>query len=231
MKIAPPISPIAVDQCMFGLGGVGHWAYDIAGRSNVASVAEIREVKLEVINDDVYQLGSRTKRGDVWVDVGSHVGLFSIAAMMAGADVSTMYDMDGEMAWCAEYNAHQFVRQQLVRDYRQRVRPVAFAERVSGHEQLVEAGMLTKTIWDKIATRSCLKLDIQGGEADVLGGIGATALTEAFDFMVLEWHDIPTAPAFLAHLEDSGWRIDGYAGGHTDVLLDTETCIVWASNG
>lgn len=227
-EIAIPSSKITTDQMNRTFSGRDHFTFDVAHKSG--GLSEMYEVFGEVIDGDIYNLNFYTREGDVWVDAGCHVGLFSIAAMMAGADVSVMIDTDNDMAWCAEYNARSFMRQQLVRgDYkRRRLMPTSVVETVSSAGQLVHAGMLAREHWGGLK-RSCLKMDIQGAEADVFGeGIGD--LSTAFDVMVMEWHRPDLIDSMMHRLETNGWRVVRMLTHH-DVLLGISTYIVWAHSG
>ena len=229
-EIATPASTITVDQMNRTFLGRDTFEFDVAHHGDKELRAETFDVFGEVIDGDIYCLQHDTREGDVWVDAGCHVGLFSIAAMMAGADVSVMIDENNDSAWCAEYNARQFMRQQLIRGdhQRRRIMPTAVVERITGAEQLVQAGMLAREHWTGME-RSCLKLDIQGGEVDVFGD-GVRDLSTAFDFMVLEWHLPELIETMVHRLEHNGWKVGRYANA-TDILLGTETHIVWAHSG
>lgn len=227
-QIRTPLSIITTEQMNRGFLGRDHFTFDVAHRSG--GLSEMYEVFEEVIDDDIYNLQHDTKMGDVWVDAGCHVGLFSIAAMMAGADVSVMIDAENDISWCAEYNARQFMRQQLIRaeHQRRRLMPTAVVETIASAEQLVQAGMLAREHWGGLK-RSCLKLDIQGAEADVFGD-GVRDLSTAFDFMVLEWHRPQLIDTMVHRLEHNGWKVTRVVTHH-DILLSTETHIVWAHSG
>lgn len=217
----------------------GHWLadmgidepffYDISFKEG--GELELDDIMDELIHDDAYHLGRETREGDVWVDAGCHVGMFSIAAMMAGADVSVMIDMDPEIAWYGGLNASSFFHQQIIRsDYgRKRIAPTAFAEEITSAETLVEASRLTGMHLDGQG-RTCLKLDIQGAETSVFANGGMSDLAAAYDLMVLEWHDVGNSVAMMEGLEESGWTITAY-DSHTDVLLNTDTRIVWVTSG
>lgn len=204
------------------------FTYDVVLRKGIEHELDHDEILDEILRDDTYRLGAFGRQGDVWVDAGSHIGTFAIAAMMHGYDVSVMVDMDPTMAWCAEVNARGFLMQQVIREARRRVRPIGWVEELSDAHSLAEMGMQTKEVWSDRSRRSCLKLDVQGAERQILAGGGATVLSEAFDALVMEWHhELPEA---LGLLESGGWRIE-HVKGHTDVLLNTDTRIVWAVSG
>lgn len=222
-EIAAPARTIETTQIDNGFDGRDHFVFDVACTDR----PEVYDVLGEVVHGDIYDLQRVTRPGDVWVDAGCHVGLFSIAAMMAGADVSVMIDMENDMAWCAEYNARQFMRQQLIRGDHQtrRLMPTAVVERLTDVDQLVRAGMLAREHWDGLE-RSCLKLDVQGAERDMLREGGWAKLASAFDIVVMEWH-YPVVPY---QMEYEGWRVSRQIAHH-DVLLRTDTHIVWAHSG
>ncbi len=221
------MSKMSTGQSNVWVGGNGWW-YDITHPAGVE--AELADVIKEVLAEDTYGLASATEEGDVWVDAGCHVGLFSIAAMMCGADVCSMIDMDAEMAWSAEANARRYFYQQVVRSdmSRSRLSPIGFADEISSSCQLIEHAMLAKEHWSGIK-RACLKLDIQGAEASVFAD-GFSDLSEAFDVMVMEWHRPEMMESMTHRMEHNGWSIDGISS-HTDVLLNTNTHIVWAHSG
>lgn len=224
-EVATPSSIISTEQMNRSFLGRDHFTFDVAHR--MGGLSEMYEVFGEVIDDDIYNLQHDTREGDVWVDAGCHVGLFSIAALMAGADVSVMIDMDNDSAWCADYNVIQYLRQEIIRGeyHRRRILPTAFVEHISSVDHLMQAGMLTREQWEGME-RSCLKLDIQGTERELLVGGGWGRLAEAFDFMVMEWH-YPVVPY---DMEYEGWRVVRHVT-HKDILLSTDTHIVWAQSG
>ena len=82
--------------------GVSSWktsafTYDIAYPERVVSIEEIEDIINEVMIDDVYRLQKNTQPSDIWIDVGSHVGFFSIAAMQAGARVYMAIEADPDI--------------------------------------------------------------------------------------------------------------------------------------
>lgn len=212
---------------------VGWWTgmeedflYDLTSRADYESQKELEAIIDEVIGKDVYRLETFTQPGDVWVDAGCHVGIFSIAAMMHGADVSVMLDADNSVAWMAELNARGFlsqvVRRQIGKGH-QRIRPSAFNYKVGSPVELVECGMMTPENWP--GRRSCLKMDVQGAEVMVLALGGGDVLADGFDRLVMEWHR-PDAHDVDTMLGDR-WQVTGVQA-HTDALLGTQTYIVWA---
>ncbi|OPZ65615.1 MAG: hypothetical protein BWY85_00436 [Firmicutes bacterium ADurb.Bin506] len=228
--LTAPEEALAVSQSRNWLGGGLGWIYDVAMPSGHDMMLEYDGIVDELLLHDIYNLANFTEHGDVWVDAGSHVGMFSIAALMAGADVAAMIDMDETMAWCADANARAFLMQQLVRDYRPRIRPVAFKETIGSHVSLVEAGMQVREVWRDFGKRSCLKLDIQGAEQLVLALNGPEQLAEAFDRLVMEWHFPEDINWLTSALEKGGWKVDAVKQ-HEDILLRTTTHIVWATTG
>lgn len=228
--LTAPNEALAVSQSRNWLGGSLGWIYDVAMPSGSDMMLEYDGIVDELLLHDIYNLQNFTEQGDVWVDAGCHVGMFAIAAMMAGADVSVMYDMDPTMAWCAEANARSFLMQQLIRDYRPRIRTVAVAERLDRPDALVAAGMQTQGVWRDFGKRACLKLDIQGAEQAILALDGPKKLATAYDQLVLEWH-FPDDLLWLTEaLERGGWQVDAVKQ-HEDILLRTNTHIVWATTG
>lgn len=223
--LAAPSNPLVTSQSTHGFNGRDHWSYDLTHPEGAEG--ELWEIVGELLHADIYELQKLTRKGDVWVDAGSHVGLFSIAAMMAGADVSVMYDMDPTAAWCASANVRSFLMQQIVREYRPRIRTVAVQKEIKNPDELVGAGMQTKEVWDAGWDRVCLKLDIQGAEQLVLALDGPRKLAEAFDVLVFEWHFPEDLPWVSEALERGGWNITAVKQ-HEDVLLNTTTYIVWA---
>jgi hypothetical protein len=212
-----------------GSAQITPFTYDMTIRAGLDASLEHDEILDELLRDDVYALLTMGQPGDVWIDAGCHAGTFSIAAMMHGYDVAVMVDMDEAMAWCAEVNARAFLYQQVVREDRKRVRPVGWVEEITSAGPLVEMGMLTRDLWEDRARRSCLKLDVQGAEVVIFADGGLRELATAFDLMVFEWHDTEVFDLFVA-MDDAGWRIVR-SKTHTDVLLNTDTRIVWAVSG
>lgn len=212
-------------------GRESEFVYDLTRRAGMNAELETDDVIEELLGGDVYDLRMFTEEGDVWVDAGCHVGLFSIAAMMAGADVSVMFDVDPALAFCAEANARSFLTQQLIRsDYtRERIRPTGYAEEIRGPGLLVGAGMQTREVWEKHIKRSCLKMDIQGSEEATLLLGGSRELAAAFDAMVLEWH-YEDLDYLYSLLTQGGWKVTG-SDPHCDVLTSIDTQIVWAVSG
>lgn len=214
----------------FGVHAGGHdFTYDLTHRASYEAEVERNDIIAEIISGDVYHLSTFTKPGDVWVDAGCHLGIFSIAAMMHGADVSVMLDMDSSAAWMAELNARHFLTQIVRRhlsdenDRQPRIRPTAFNCKVGSPYELVECGMLAEENWP--GRRSCIKLDVQGAEMEVLALGGGEILADGFDRLVMEWHS-PDIHEIDGMLGDR-WQITGMKA-HMDTLLHTNTHIVWA---
>jgi len=240
MRGAPPVIAFAepedlqVIQSHTFLEGISYpfdrpFSYDIAMPSDEDGEmhAEVNDITSELIEDDVYRL-TKTGPGDIWVDAGSHVGLFSMAVMMAGAEVAALIDMDGELAWCAWQNVSA-MRLQLQRRGVQRqngVVPQVAAEEIRAADFLVSAAMMAPKTWEGFK-RACLKLDIQGAERAVFDDGGAAKLAEAYDYMVVEWHYDDDISAML---EAAGWEVHAVAS-HVDVLLNKPTHIFWATSG
>ena len=189
---------------------------------------EVGDIISELVENDVYDLFHTTRRGDVWVDAGSHVGLFSMYAMLYEAEVAAAIDMDGELAWCAWQNMSA-LRLQLQRRNvlpQPGIVPQVATQRVSSADFLIDAAMLIPNDWEG-RERTCLKMDIQGSERDVLVDGGAAKLAEAYDLLVMEWHHEEDPSALL---EEGGWQITRMRS-HVDVLLNCPTRIVWATTG
>lgn len=204
------------------------FAFDLTHRHANHHRQERDDILGEVLIDDVYQLRAFTQPGDVWVDAGCHLGIFSMAAMMHGADVSVMLDMDTSIAWMAEMNARAFLMQLSRRQVglkTKHIQPSAFAYKVASPHELVECGMLAEESW--VGRRSCLKLDVQGAEMMVLTMGGGDVLAEGFDRLVMEWHSCSVGE--LDAMLGEKWRIIGM-NAHTDALLKTSTYIVWAES-
>lgn len=191
---------------------------------------EIQDVIAEVIEEDIYLLSRFSSGKDVWVDAGSHVGLFSIAAIQSGAEVSCIIDMDSRLAFCALSNINSFHRQlDARRPFTPKpIEPFVIIEKIEGADILVEASMLPARAWGG-GRRSCLKLDVQGSEADIFDGSGLSDLAAAYDLIVLEWHQ-PSAEHLLPVMESSGWKVERVQS-HEDVLLGCKTSIIWATSG
>lgn len=228
MTLAAPAVTIETEQCNHHLNRYEDWWFDIAHPSG--KYIEVTEVTHELLVEDAYMLSHISGQGDVWVDAGCHVGLFSIAALQAGADVAAMYDMDPTMAWCAEANVRSYLMQQLVREYRPRIRPVAFNKQIDRPDVLIDAAMQTKETWAHGYERVCLKLDVQGAEQTILALDGPRRLAEAYDSLVLEWHFPDDLPWLTEALERGGWAISAVKT-HQDVLVNGMTHIVWATSG
>jgi hypothetical protein len=201
--------------------------YDVAIPDYDEMHNEVYDIANEIFVEDVYRLANGS-RGDVWVDAGGHVGLFSIAAMMAGAEIAAMIDMDGELAWCSRQNVIsarlQLQRRAVLRDHG--ITPCIVAEQVVSSDLLVDVAMLVSESL-RHQVRLCLKIDIQGAERGVLEDGGAAKLADAFDYMVMEWHH-EDDPSWL--LEGGGWSINAMHS-HVDTLLNSPTRIVFATSG
>lgn len=191
---------------------------------------DVEQVTNEVLVDDIYRLGFYCKPGDVWVDAGSHTGLFSIGVIQAGGDVACMIDEDRVRAWCSWNNVVAFQRQLMRRNYTNSVPivPAVLNESIVTAERLVEASMLPFNAWrDK--KRTCLKLDIQGSERQFLTKDGLWLLAGVYDFMVFEWHYSDTAE-LLSMMDAVEWDVCRVQR-HTDVLSGELSCIIWAYCG
>lgn len=188
---------------------------------------EVLEIKEEIFSEDAYGLSILSGPGDIWTDIGCHVGLFSLAAITVGAEVSAVVDMDIEAARCAAWNIEQYRQRIDVRGlYGSRMPTAVFSGEINRHDELVEMSMLTKEMWEEGRNRACLKMDIQGAETSVFDKGGAIALAEAFDVMVFEWHYDRDIAWFL---EQNMWNIDRMHR-HEDALLKTQTKIFWATS-
>lgn len=202
--------------------------YDIAYPEKVVSSSEIEDIISEVMVDDVYRLQKITQPGDVWVDVGSHVGLFSIAAMQAGARVHAAIEADADIAPCARYNTAMFKGQSVARKLMNHrvVDPFVIYERIVQARQLLDFNI---NVFHDDVRRKCLKIDIQGSEIEVFNSDDASKIAEQYDLLVLEYHDdIPYNISVL--LEDNGWNITGISA-HRDTLMNIPTNLVWAKSG
>lgn len=231
MTIARPASGVIVDQWAVGVEAWGKgFIYDVASPADALFALEIDGVVGELMLDDIYSLTTITKPGDVWIDAGAHVGLFSIAAMQAGSEVTGIIDMDADLAWCAWRNVTAFRHQMELRGMLPSpgIVPVVLDEEIKTAQRLVDASMLPAPIWME-KRRSCLKLDVQGAEASIFDGSGLADLAEAFDLIVFEWHQ-PDTEHLLPVMENAGWQIDRVRS-HTDVLLNCPTSIIWATSG
>lgn len=231
MTIVRPASGVIVEQWAVGVETWGKgFIYDIASPTDASFALEIDGVVDELMLDDIYSLNTITKPGDVWVDAGAHVGLFSIAAMQAGAEVAGIIDMDADLAWCAWRNVTAFRHQMELRGLLPSpgIVPAVLDEEIRSAQRLIDASMLPAPVWTS-KQRSCLKLDVQGAEAAIFDGSGLADLAEAYDLIVFEWHHEST-DHLLPIMEASGWQIDRVRS-HTDVLLDCPTRIVWATSG
>lgn len=216
--------------------GVASWCesnkfvYDVAYPSSVDS-NEIADVMGEVFTDDAYRLQSITHHGDVWVDIGCHVGLFSIAAIQAGAHVGVMVDMDAERLVLADSNVRLFRDQSIARRL-QSVwcsYPHASVEEISNVDQLVSLAAECGTDYFPDKTRTCLKLDIQGYEKTIFSDINIKNLSKHYQMMVFEYH-FEDLDDMALNLERAGWSIEKIKR-HNDVLLGIDTYLVWAVSG
>jgi FkbM family methyltransferase len=213
--------------------GVSSWktsafTYDIAYPERVVSIEEIEDIINEVMIDDVYRLQKNTQPSDIWIDVGSHVGFFSIAAMQAGARVYMAIEADPDIAACTRYNTVMFKGQSVARGmmHNHVVDPFVYNDRVVSAEQLLDFNI--DRFHDEVG-RKCLKLDIQHSENDVFNSDDAYKLAEQYDVLVLEYHNEITSDVSTL-LENIGWNITSITA-HKDVQLCIPTTMIWAMSG
>lgn len=206
------------------------FVYDLAFPRDIESV-EIIDIIQEVMIDDAYRLQAITQPGDVWVDVGCHVGLFSLAAIQAGAQVGVVADMNVENLSAADANVRLFVNQSKVRglydadsDY-----PYPYLEEIRHVDHLVELSQTVTNDYFPSKSRTCLKLDIQGSERVIFADTNLDDLAKHYDVLVFEYHDNDLDKMALA-LENAGWHIVKMQK-HRDALLHIETYLVWALRG
>lgn len=199
------------------------FGYEIAYPSRDNMTEEIMDVIREVMVDDVYRLESITNPSDCWVDIGSHVGLFSIAVMQAGASVVLAVDADKEMADCAAYTTSMFKSQSVGRGLISSNIPDPFVvnETVTSASQLIDFNFYR-------GSRRCLKLDIQGSEIDVFRSDNASSIADQYDLIVVEYHDANISE-FSMLMENAGWFITSIVK-HEDTLLNTPTHLIWAES-
>lgn len=203
------------------------FSYEIAYPSRIDMLSELNDVFEEVMIDDIYRLQQISQPGDVWIDVGSHLGFFSIAAMQAGSHVKLAVDADREIAQCARYNTAMFMAQSVARGLISTHIPEPFVavEKVSSATQLIDFNFKA---WMPEYRRRCLKLDIQGDEVRVFADRHASALAEQYDLIVLEYHQ-PIASEMSMLMENAGWSIINIQS-HSDSLLGIDTNIIWAES-
>lgn len=191
---------------------------------------EIDDVVEEIIPSTMvegcYDLRATTQIGDRWVDLGSHVGVFSIAAMMRGATTALLVDMDPDVLRRALWNVQNFSR--LVEAMQgipqgSILSPMTSAVEVNDAydvEDLVQSSGLAGPL--------CLKMDIQGGEIQCVLGGGASVLATRFSKILMEWHDEKLVSSALVALENAGYGVMSMRR-HRDVLLGIDTHIIFAA--
>ena len=193
---------------------------------------EARDVIEEIIPHagapGCYNASGFIKPGELWVDAGSHLGVFSIAVLQRGATPVTMIDCNERLLRRASWSVRGFVRlveamQSLPSGSIMRPYPV--------HTMIREAHDITRVLGAKVSGYTYgLKLDIQGHEAGVLDPAGAAALGRIFGKLIVEWHDPDMLTQVLRVLEGAGWHVAAMHR-HEDVLLETETYILFATRG
>jgi len=170
-----------------------------------------------------YDFRNTVRRGESWMDVGCHVGIFSIGVMMHGGYPMAIIDANPEMVKHASWNINHFARTlEMLSDLPESsLRPqIELAEMISDPWQLVA---LCGTKYDG------LKLDIQGSEIPMFLQMNAAkCLTTVFSKLVLEWHDVDTVQALIVRLDRAGWKVN-WMREHEDVLLETPTYLIYAS--
>lgn len=216
--------------------GLSQWAadqgfvYDIAYPDDI-NEHEITDVIAEVFFSDAYKLQTITQPGDVWVDVGCHVGLFSIAAMQAGAQVGVVVDMDATRLYSADVNTRLFSHQSRARGLYPSdcVDVYSYLEEIRNVDQLTDLAKICSNDFFPSRTRTCLKMDIQGAERSVFNDTQLGDLAKHYQLMVFEYHD-SDLDVMAMSLEKAGWYIEKMQK-HFDVLLNIETYLVWAVSG
>jgi hypothetical protein len=193
---------------------------------------EAHDVIEEIIPEDggpgCYNVPGFIKPGELWVDAGSHLGVFSIAVLQRGATPVTMIDCSESLLRRAVWSVRGFVRlveamQSLPSGSIMRPYPV--------QTMIHEAQDITRVLGAKVSGYTYgLKLDIQGHESGVLTPAGAAALGRIFGKLIVEWHDPDMLTQVLRVLEGAGWYISTMHR-HEDVLLETETYILFATRG
>lgn len=233
MRVVDPSEALTFSQTSNGLSSWREehgFVYDVAFPNSIESV-EIIDVVKEVLIDDAYRLQDITQPGDVWVDVGCHVGLFSIAAIQAGAQVGVVVDMNSASLWAADANVRLFANQSRARGLypANAVDPYAYLEEIRHVDQLIELAKAASNDFFPDRKRTCLKLDVQGAERVIFADTNLYRLALHYQSMVFEYHASDLDEMAL-RLESSGWYIEKMRKHH-DSLLHIETYLVWAVSG
>ena len=205
-------------------GALPVWSLRVpGGTGDEGLISEIFNVMEEILPQSMaegcYELGRTISPGDRWVDVGCHVGIFSIAAMMHGASISEVMDSDPAMTQAAKWNVENFSRiVEALQTLPQGsiVPPLATTMLVEDAYDITEG-----------TTADCIKLDIQGHEEGVILGGGASVLATKYKKLLMEWHSPARLGTALVALDNAGWHIDT-VNSHEDILLNTKTHIIYA---
>lgn len=180
---------------------------------DIAQQQEIEHVRRELFDDDVYHADRVFSSEQVWLDVGSHVGLFTTLATSYGASVVGGIDANPDMAR-AYRAAHDLPCQQMT------VSRVKDILRALDNIELHSEGPYERA--------NAIKLDIQGAELPILVQPSQVAsLARHFDTLLAEIHDQTLLPAIILHLRDAGLKLD-YAEAADDILTGQPTFIIHA---
>lgn len=216
----PAWTPLVADDVS---GALPVWSLRVPGglddpqmRDEVLDVIE--EILPESMTGGCYNLDRVIKPGERWVDVGCHVGVFSIAAMMHGASIVQVIDADPAMTQAAKWNVENFSRI---------AEALQSLPQGSIHPPLA-TDLLVEDAYDLDGQkRDGVKIDIQGHEEGVIFGGGASVLAASYNKLVMEWHAPSRLGSALVALDNAGWYIDTVAS-HEDILLNTKTHIIYA---
>lgn len=169
---------------------------------------EIMGLRRELFRDDVYRAARTFHDGQLWLDVGCHIGLFTTLAEAHGALVAGGVDADPLMATA----------------YMDRHQQPALTLTVESVEDVFEA--VHHVAHDAAQHVNALKLDVQGAEVPILTSPRAAALLSAqFNTLLFEYHDPATLIVAVNELRRVGYGI-GFIDGATDALTGEPTHIV-----
>lgn len=194
---------------------IGNQTIDIQRPESVTR-AELYEVHDEVVTQDIYGLKGFVEPSDDWLDIGCHVGLFSLQALAHGASTTFLVDEDHERMGAALENV---------------LASADGAGATGGMAMRVETLAAVLDLRDRSGA-NCLKMDIQGSELEIFAE-DEGVLAQRFDKLVMEWHPLGDTPTGLEEirltdlLEYRDWEVIA-AEYHEDVLLGTETLIIKA---
>jgi len=160
---------------------------------------ELVNLRAELFRDDVYRAERVFDGGQLWLDVGCHVGLFSTLAEVHGATVLGGVDADPLM--CDAYM-----------DRHPQPAVLATIAHVTDIVQVLNG------FGDVSHHANALKMDIQGAEVPILTSVVQVANLAQFDTLLFEYHQPASLPVMLHALSENGYEID-FIDATTDALL------------